>query len=760
LKRPRNNKVTKPASSVPQISEVGHLASLLLRDEHPVLLLGAGASVKSGIPAAEQMAQLAVRWAWCLGHVRSVHDMTVMRSDWWPWLQSHSWFDESRSFAELYPVVMKELFGVKERRREFLAHMIRATELDPTKGYEALANLLHEEFITTVLTSNFDERLLEAQTRLSRPHALTVMRTADDLIRFSTAPHAPQLLFLHGSVDHYSDKNLADELENLDPEIVKKLSPMVRDHPVIVVGYRGAEPSIMRGLFQTLVQETSGFLRGVYWCVRGDTGFDGLHSLVKTFARTIGSNFQLVPIRGFEELMSEDLWPALAKSPRRRGAVSAHQVLEAPFDMSSRPELAMKDLDWLLLATRLTQYAGQLGVGIPVSPDDAWALEQARERHLVVEENSTSRPTHAGWLLFAKRPQTALVGAQIEFVAHGPEVWIRDSFGEERSVAEAAGDQHVTVSRFIEGHLWNQMDTALDLLTLVNQGFRLKGAQSSLAYPYDPLAIKEIVVNALVHRDYQRDEPVRIEVSEQSIMIVSPGGVTADVQNQAGGVELEQAIRAGRRGIKGYRNPVISDLFYGGQRMDRKGSGLADVLERCRANGGDVRFGATEGNSDFKVELFARPEAVDAVTRTAVVAGRDQVRYAANLLTVLRLPPTVWHVGVVDKTADGVSKALGIELPPAFVSDGRLFSFYDLTEVVDGSSDQFPDADIELLTLAEFLNLPYGERALVRLLNLSLAEHLESRNLVVERERQRAYFPKTDARLRIRAAFAEQPERL
>ena len=674
--------------------------------------------------------------------MRDVHDLTVMRSDWWPWLQSMPWFDEKRNVADLYPVVMEKLLGVKEKRREFLAHMIRPTEMAPTKGYEALANLLHEGLVTTVLTTNFDARIEEAQIRLSRPHALTVMRTPDDLIQFTTAPRAPQLLYLHGSVDHYSDKNLTSEVERIDRAVVMKLIPVLRDHPIVVVGYRGSEASIMIGLFQDLVKETSAFLRGVYWCARGETRLDQLHPMVQTFARTIGSNFQIIPIRGFDELLSEDLWPTLATAVRKRKGVSPTEPIhEGPFDMRADPNLTVEDLDQLLLLARLTQYAHQLGVGAPDEPDNTWAFGQARERHLTADANGRPCATYAGWLLFARRPQAAMRHARIEFTARGPETWVKEVYGEENASTSNGERDGVAVNRSISGHLWAQLYTSLDLLALVNAGFRLKEVQSRLAYPYDAQALKEIVVNALVHRDYERDEPVQIEVTSDSIRVTSPGGITSDVQDQMGDAGLEQAIRSGRRGIKGYRNPVISDLFYGGQEMDRRGSGLSDVLERCRANGGDVRFGPTTNNTHFVVEIFPRPEAVDAVTRTAIAAGREQVRFAANLLTVVKMPRTIWHVGVTDRSMETVSRTAGAVLPPAYVEGGRLFSFHDLT-AFNSQLRSLGEGDIESLTLEEFLKLPAGDRALVRLLNLALAEHLESRGLIVERQRQRAYFPK------------------
>jgi hypothetical protein len=156
--------------------------------DQPGVLLGAGASIKSGVPAADQLAQRAIRWAWCLEHERHVHGLSYGRTGGRG--SSKPWFDEKADLGDLYPVIMERLLGVKDKRREFLQHMIRPTEMAPSKGYEALS-YPPEGLITTVLGTNFDQRLEEARTRLRRSHALTVMRTTDDLIRFSTALRAP-----------------------------------------------------------------------------------------------------------------------------------------------------------------------------------------------------------------------------------------------------------------------------------------------------------------------------------------------------------------------------------------------------------------------------------------------------------------------------------------------------------------------------------------------------------------------------------------
>ena len=67
----------------------------------PVLLLGAGASVKAGVPTAGDLVVMAGKWSWCERTGRSYEDQTVMPSDWQPWLKEQSWFDPRVPLAEL-----------------------------------------------------------------------------------------------------------------------------------------------------------------------------------------------------------------------------------------------------------------------------------------------------------------------------------------------------------------------------------------------------------------------------------------------------------------------------------------------------------------------------------------------------------------------------------------------------------------------------------------------------------------------------------
>jgi hypothetical protein len=126
------------------------------------------------------------------------------RSDYWPWLTQKSWFRDDKSLEDQYPRVIDELLGIKGDRREFFERRI-SPAIPPSRGYRSLVRVLSQGWVSTVLTTNFDRCVEAAAILENKPHHLVVIKTKDDLIRFSTVPPNPQLIHLLGSVEHYSD---------------------------------------------------------------------------------------------------------------------------------------------------------------------------------------------------------------------------------------------------------------------------------------------------------------------------------------------------------------------------------------------------------------------------------------------------------------------------------------------------------------------------------------------------------------------------
>jgi hypothetical protein len=726
-----------------RVCRAGRLRSLLMDGEDPVVLLGAGASVASGIPPADKTVERLARWAWCKNHGRHVDDPAIRRSDYWPWLTAHPWFQSGAPLADIYPQAVDNLLGVKSDRREFFECLINPPGIPPSRGYTALAQLLHGGWISTVLTTNFDNCLARAQVLSNRPHRLISISTVADYVMFSSAPHDPQIVFLHGSVRHYTDKNLSNETSALDPPLVSLLRPMLHDHPVIVVGYRGAEPSVMRDLFLGQA-DSGGFKHGVYWCVL-ETERESPHSgWITQLASSLRSNFQLVPIKGFDSLFDDDLLKCMLAAgalPTRRR--SGHGAIGTPPDMRPLAGFSIDQLEKPLLRARLSQYAKRTDLWQHEDVSDAWIEDMIGRLDLAQLSDDSLTPTLAGWLLFSHNPAAQFPQARIEFEAIGAEPWLRSRFGDDIDLETAAGEEQRAVRRTITGNLWAQLDAMLDLLALVNFEFRLKAEVSRTVSAYSPLVLKETIVNAIVHRDYDADEPVRVVASAHAITVTSPGGLIDEVAVQVGQQSLQEAIATRVTPIKGYRNPAISDLFYGGGQMDRRGSGLSDIVLLTANNNGSVSFGPSPDNRHFTVRLEARPEAVDEVTNTAIPISGRTVRYTSNVIPIVELPTTVWSLGTTaTSNRSFYGDAASRQLPPGHVHQGRFYSFYDLAGLRHEQATEFSARDVEALQFDALLDIPGGESIALKLLHEMLYEHLRTKGLQIDYSKRRAYFPR------------------
>lgn len=728
-----------------QVGSIGRLYSLLKSRPKPVLFLGAGASVSSGIPGAAGVVERAARWAYAHQHGRSEEDPRLQRSDWLPWLEQQSWFDQTAALVDNYPSVVQHLLQPRHARAEFFRRLL-SPGIEPSPGYDKLAEFLHLQLVHTVLTTNFDSLLLDTRAQKGRPHYINAIQTDSDYTKFTTDPQYAQLVYLHGSVDHYTDKNIIDEVQKLDPRLIEMLLPLLRDRPLIVVGYRGAERSVMRHLLIDNAESAHFYRHGIFWCRRTGESTYELPPLVDELAKTIGDNFSTVEIDGFDELFARDLW-ALNQdadlsfsSPNPTSA--HHQSPTFDMDISS---VELGELDWSTLHTRILQYAEALKLSVPHQVGRAWVTEQLFNLNLAVRANSpsTEQLTNAGVLLFGKKPNSHITSAVTRIKAIGSVEWLKRI----RQPADDKSDltNTETFEGTISGHLWEQFEQITQFLSTFNRAFRLKGEASESVVPYPSLALKEIIVNALVHRDYRMAGNIEIVVTSSSIKISNPGGLVEEVQHRVETGSIETEIRRGRRGIKGYRNPVLADLFYGSGEMDKRGSGLSDVLRDVRNNGGDVRFGPNGDNTAFEIELYSRPEAVDESTGTASPLVATTSRYAANVLEVTKLPSQIYHAGTAVRSLSEIWDEAGEEwIPPFLLSDGRFFSFYDLENRRNPLSRLLDGGDTETLSLNEFSAHPGGSRQLVQLLNMSLEGHLHQAGLFVDKKRKRAYFPKDE----------------
>jgi len=103
---------------------------------------------------------------------------------------------------------------------------------------------------------------------------------------------------------------------------------------------------------------------------------------------------------------------------------------------------------------------------------------------------------------------------------------------------------------------------------------RNKGLAERMAYVFPPKAMHELVMNAVIHRNYEGSTtPIMINHFENRVEILSPGGLFGDL-----------TPAQFPRGTS-YRNPVIAEAAKNLGFVNRYGRGIAIAQAELRANG-------------------------------------------------------------------------------------------------------------------------------------------------------------------------------
>ncbi len=108
------------------------------------------------------------------------------------------------------------------------------------------------------------------------------------------------------------------------------------------------------------------------------------------------------------------------------------------------------------------------------------------------------------------------------------------------------------------------------------------------------LAIREALLNALIHRRYSAVAPVKIALFDDRLEIFSPG-------NFPGPINLNEL----GRGVSFYRNPTIASLTRRLGLVERRGLGFLHMLQSCRENNNPPPE-IIEGSDFIKVILYKK----------------------------------------------------------------------------------------------------------------------------------------------------------
>lgn len=167
--------------------------------------------------------------------------------------------------------------------------------------------------------------------------------------------------------------------------------------------------------------------------------------------------------------------------------------------------------------------------------------------------DNLARPRNFSLLLFAKEPVKFFKGAFAYYSVYD---------GTDRS--EPFGIRHE-----INGDIVQQSRKLIDLLGMEAPTFFEKESTKPNRVKYPLRALQETVVNCIVHRDYEIDQPVRITVFSDRIEFYSPGNLPRQID--------KEAFLAGRSAPY-WRNQTLAYFFNKLQLAQGEGQGIPTIL--------------------------------------------------------------------------------------------------------------------------------------------------------------------------------------
>ncbi|HKM09495.1 MAG TPA: ATP-binding protein [Candidatus Methanomethylophilaceae archaeon] len=211
-------------------------------------------------------------------------------------------------------------------------------------------------------------------------------------------------------------------------------------------------------------------------------------------------------------------------------------------------------------------------------------------------------------------------------------------------------------------------------------------------YPVE--ALEEAIINAVAHKDYMIGDPIRIRVSENSISITNPGGVS------------KKSLETGLEGFSRPANPTVSDIFVRAGKMNIMGAGIPHMKAECRRlgiqepdivateNDFSVTFTTTKSSPEFETadETFAETSTYVHKALEKDMFGTYDIRDRESRIREFRIISLLTVVGDEEVPARELMERLEMRHRPTFMSnyvepaieDG----FVERTEVKPTSKNQ------------------------------------------------------------------------
>lgn len=230
-------------------------------------------------------------------------------------------------------------------------------------------------------------------------------------------------------------------------------------------------------------------------------------------------------------------------------------VSTLPFDASACPRATLDDLDADKLRSFL--HTARIERNLPLREDIPM-----RDALVHLNLMDGELPSRAAVLLFGKEPQRFLISSEVKCM------WYLDT-----RVAKPMEDYQI-----YKGTAFEMVDDAVTFV-MGKLATRTGTRAESNAAPVTPEIPREVVaeaiVNAVAHRDYASNASVQVELFKDRLEVSNPGRFPPELPPE----DLNRAHQSIPH------NPLLAHPLYLARYIEKAGTGIMDMYERCQEAG-------------------------------------------------------------------------------------------------------------------------------------------------------------------------------
>ncbi len=263
-----------------------------------------------------------------------------------------------------------------------------------------------------------------------------------------------------------------------------------------------------------------------------------------------------------------------------------------------------------------------------LSEDTRDIKEQMASIHLYDMEHDC--PTYAALILFGRNPRYFMPGAYVQFV---------------RFAGDNNGTEILNVRRF-EGSLSTmlpKLESFISDAIVTARPVPVSVLREKTVYNYPYQALRELMMNACMHRDYQANMPIRLYQYNDRIEIMNAGGLYGEARPENFPT------------VNDYRNPLVAEAMRGMKYVNMFNRGVRRVRKLLEENNNPephfninlvtvfhvvvgqatdeenqiipAKNGKKDGKKDGKKELTERQQVIcDFLAKTPTITLRELAR--------------------------------------------------------------------------------------------------------------------------------------